>query len=85
MLAKEPNRDDFEAGINQQPKAETLYDFELGTEKKIAALYLRRTFYYMNYQRPVGIIQEKLMMWELYTRTNAPKSYRLGVELQAGQ
>ena len=33
---KEPNRDDFEAGVNQQPKHETLHDVELGVEKRNA-------------------------------------------------
>ena len=31
---KEPNRDDFEAGLDQQPKAEKLNDIELGIEKR---------------------------------------------------
>ena len=34
VAAKEPNRDDFEAGVNQIPKPEKLYDLELGVEKK---------------------------------------------------
>ena len=42
VAAKEPNRDDFEAGINQIPKPEILYDVELGVEKKNTALYLWR-------------------------------------------
>ncbi|HEX4851283.1 MAG TPA: TonB-dependent receptor, partial [Puia sp.] len=30
----EPNRDDFEAGLNEQPKHETLHDFELNIQQK---------------------------------------------------
>ncbi|MBL0200885.1 MAG: hypothetical protein IPP81_12315 [Chitinophagaceae bacterium] len=34
LAGKEPNRDDFEAGNTQQPKAERLHDIELGVEKE---------------------------------------------------
>jgi iron complex outermembrane receptor protein len=31
---KEPNRDDFEASLTNQPKKEMMHDFEAGIEKK---------------------------------------------------
>jgi iron complex outermembrane receptor protein len=34
MSGHEPNRDDFEAGANEQPKPERLHDFELGVQQK---------------------------------------------------
>ena len=34
VARKEPNRDDFQAGVNSQPTYETLHDWELGIEKK---------------------------------------------------
>jgi iron complex outermembrane recepter protein len=81
--AKEPNRDDFEAGLNQIPKPEILYDLELGAEKKNADYTYGATFYYMNYHNQL-VSTGKINDVGAYTRTNAPESYRMGVELQAG-
>ncbi|MEO8414641.1 MAG: TonB-dependent receptor plug domain-containing protein [Ginsengibacter sp.] len=82
--AKEPNRDDFEAGLNQLPKPEILYDLELGAEKKNTDFTYGATFYYMNYHNQL-VSTGKINDVGAYTRTNAPESYRLGIELQAGQ
>ena len=82
--AKEPNRDDFEAGLNQLPKPEILYDLELGAERKNTAFTYGATFYYMNYHNQL-VSTGKINDVGAYTRTNAPESYRLGIELQAGQ
>ncbi len=82
--AKEPNRDDFEAGITQLPKPEILYDFELGVEKKNANCSYGATFYYMNYHNQL-VSTGKINDVGSYTRTNAPQSYRMGIELQAGE
>ena len=82
--AKEPNRDDFEAGLNQLPKPEILYDMELGAEKKNAPFTYGVTLYYMNYHNQL-VSTGKINDVGAYTRTNAPQSYRLGVELQAGE
>ncbi len=80
---KEPNRDDFQASPIQQPKAETLHDFELGIEQKNATYYLGATAYYMYY------INQLVQTGQIndvgsYTRKNVPNSYRLGIELEAG-
>ncbi|MEP6950952.1 MAG: TonB-dependent receptor plug domain-containing protein [Ginsengibacter sp.] len=80
--AKEPNRNDFEAGVNQIPKPEILYDLELGAEKKNADFTYGATFYYMNYHDQL-VSTGKINDVGAYTRTNTPESYRLGVELQA--
>ncbi len=53
VAGKEPNRDDFEAGINQIPKPELLYDVELGIEKKEWVIQLRR--YFLLYELPQSI------------------------------
>ncbi len=82
--AKEPNRDDFEAGITQLPKPEILYDLELGVEKKNTNCTYGATFYYMNYHNQL-VSTGKINDVGAYTRTNAPQSYRLGIELQAGE
>jgi iron complex outermembrane receptor protein len=79
--AKEPNRDDFEAGLNQIPKPEILYDLEIGAEKNNADYTYGVTFYYMNYHNQL-VSTGKINDVGAYTRTNASQSYRLGVELQ---
>lgn len=81
VAAKEPNRDDFEAGINQIPKPEILYDAELGFNKKEKALNYGATFYYMYYHNQL-VNTGKINDVGSYTRTNAPESYRAGIELQ---
>ncbi|OQP59165.1 TonB-dependent receptor [Niastella vici] len=78
---KEPNRDDFEAGINQQPKAEKLHDFELGVEEKNSDYSWGATLYYMQYKDQL-VLSGKINDVGAYTRTNVPNSYRLGIELQ---
>jgi iron complex outermembrane receptor protein len=83
LAGKEPNRDDFEAGQTLQPKAETLHDFELGTEKKTNKYHIAATVYYMLYKDQL-VLTGKINDVGSYTRTNVPNSYRLGLELQGG-
>ena len=77
----EPNRDDFEAGMNQQPKPERLQDYEAGISKSEKNNNWSATFYYMQYKDQL-VLTGKINDVGAYTRTNIPKSYRLGVELQ---
>ena len=79
---KEPNRDDFEAGISQQPLSEKLNDFELGLEKKYSKFSFAANLYYMLYKNQL-VLTGKINDVGAYTRTNIPNSYRLGLELQA--
>jgi iron complex outermembrane receptor protein len=79
---KEPNRDDFEAGISQQPKAEKLNDIELGVEKRNDNYRVGITGYYMHYKDQL-VLTGKINDVGAYARTNIPKSYRAGVELVA--
>jgi Outer membrane receptor proteins, mostly Fe transport len=81
MASKEPNRDDFEAGKEQQPKPETLHDVELGMEKKNLNYSFGATLYYMYYHNQL-VLTGKINDVGAYTRTNTPSSYRLGIELQ---
>lgn len=79
---KEPNRDDFEAGMQQLPVPEKLQDIELGFERRFAKASFGATAYYMYYKNQLvltGMINDV----GAYTRTNIPESYRLGLELQA--
>lgn len=80
---KEPNRDDFEAGKDQQPKPEHLNDVELGVEKRHKQSYWGATFYYMKYNDQL-VLTGKINDVGAYTRTNIPDSYRMGIELQGG-
>lgn len=80
---KEPNRDDFQASLNNQPKKETLHDFEAGVEKRTSRFSAGVNLYYMLYKDQLvqtGMINDV----GAYTRINVPNSYRMGVELQGG-
>ncbi|MBS4042849.1 MAG: TonB-dependent receptor plug domain-containing protein [Chitinophagaceae bacterium] len=78
---KEPNRNDFEASINNQPKAEQLHDIEFGIERKKSNYSFGATVYYMKYKDQL-VLTGKINEVGAYTRTNVDKSYRLGIELQ---
>ena len=81
--AKEPNRNDFEAALNDQPKAEQLNDIEIGIEKKKKTYTYGATLYYMHYKDQL-VLTGKINDVGAYTRTNIPNSYRLGIELEGG-
>jgi iron complex outermembrane receptor protein len=78
---KEPNRDDFQASLEQQPKKETLHDFELGIERRKPNYSWGVTLYNMIYKDQL-VLTGKINDVGSYTRINVPNSYRLGVELQ---
>jgi iron complex outermembrane receptor protein len=77
---KEPNREDFEASPDQQPKPEKLNDIELGVEKRNNDCSIGLTAYYMHYKDQL-VLTGKINDVGAYTRTNIPKSYRAGIEL----
>lgn len=79
---KEPNRDDFEAGLDQQPKPEKLNDLELGFEKKTSKYNIAIVSYYMHYKDQL-VLTGEINDVGAYTRTNIPTSYRAGVEIVA--
>ncbi len=81
--SKEPNRDDFEAGAEQQPVPETLRDVEFGFEKTATKYNAGITLYYMNYKNQL-VLTGKINDVGAYTRTNIAASYRAGIEMQAG-
>jgi iron complex outermembrane receptor protein len=81
LANKEPNRDDFEAGVANQPKAETLHDFEVGVEKRATLFSYGLTGYYMLYKNQL-ILTGQINDVGSYTRVNVPNSYRMGIELQ---
>jgi iron complex outermembrane receptor protein len=81
IAQKEPNRDDFETGAQQQPRPEKLGDLELGLEQKQKNYNWGITGYYMRYKDQL-VLTGQINDVGAYTRTNIPESYRLGVELQ---
>lgn len=78
---KEPNRDDFEASTDQIPAHETLYDLELGIEKKEYNYSFGATLYYMDYKNQL-VLTGKVNDVGAYIRSNIAKSYRMGIELE---
>ena len=78
---KEPNRDDFEASVIEQPKKEQLIDWETGLEFKRPKYAINANIYYMDYKDQL-VLTGKINDVGAYTRTNVPKSYRAGIELQ---
>ena len=78
---KEPNRDDFEASSTEQPKKEQLIDWETGLEFKKPKYAINANVYYMDYKDQL-VLTGKINDVGAYTRTNVPKSYRAGIELQ---
>ncbi len=81
LARHEPNRDDFEAGLTQQPKPETLHDFEIGLNKRRPEYSWGITGYYMLYHDQL-VLTGKINDVGSYTSTNTPRSYRLGLEIQ---
>jgi iron complex outermembrane receptor protein len=81
VAGKEPNRDDFEAGKEQQPAPEHLNDWELGIENRNQKRSVSANLYYMRYRDQL-VLTGKINDVGAYTRTNIPVSYRLGIELQ---
>ncbi|MGB3155258.1 MAG: TonB-dependent receptor [Chitinophagaceae bacterium] len=80
---KEPNREDFESGKMLQPKPERLQDLEAGIEMIKPRYNWSATLYFMNYKDQL-VLTGKINDVGAYTRTNIPKSYRAGIELQGG-
>ena len=78
---KEPNRDDFQASLTSQPKAETLHDFELGVAYKKQRFSYAATLYYMLYKDQL-VLTGKLNNVGNPVRINVDNSYRAGIELQ---
>jgi iron complex outermembrane receptor protein len=78
---KEPNRDDFEARVTEQPRPEQLRDLEMGVQKRSRTAAYGATLYYMKYKDQL-VLTGKVNDVGAYTRTNIKNSYRAGVELE---
>lgn len=85
---KEPSRQDIVDATStvgaQAPRAETLYDFELGYRFLQPKTQLELNGYFMNYKDQLVLTGAINNVGEAI-RVNVPESFRAGVELQAAQ
>ena len=82
---KEPTRNNFQNSLNaelEMPKAERLNDLEVGYKYQSEVFTAGANFYWMNYKDQFVLTGEIDQIGEAITR-NMPKSYRLGIELEA--
>ncbi|HMT29097.1 MAG TPA: TonB-dependent receptor, partial [Bacteroidia bacterium] len=81
---KEPSRDDYtESSLSSRPKPERLYDFESGYFFQNNKFMAGFNYYIMLYDNQL-VLTGQINDVGNYTRTNIKKSYREGVELEAG-
>lgn len=76
---REPNRDDFEAGVTEN---ETLNDIELGWRYSTKKASINTNLYYMFYQNQL-VLTGELDDVGSPIRATSGKSYRLGLEVDA--
>ncbi len=80
---KEPNRRDYvDASPEDQPLPETLYNVEIGFEKRYSKLSIITNLYGMYYQDQL-ILNGRINDVGAFTRINVDKSYRAGVEISS--
>jgi iron complex outermembrane receptor protein len=81
---REPNRNDFVGSTPaNRPRAERLYNLELGVEQQWSKSAVQANLYYMYYRDQLVLNGQINDVGELL-RTNVDRSYRLGLELVAG-
>jgi iron complex outermembrane recepter protein len=80
---REPNRDDFTQSTPQsRPKAERLYNLETGVRAQRAQWSATVNLFGM-YYRDQLVLSGRINDVGAYGRTNVPRSYRAGIELEA--
>lgn len=81
---REPNRNNFtEAGKDERPTYETLYDYEAGYSYHADNFNLGLTLYYMDYDNQLILTGKISEIGEALT-SNIKDSYRAGIELVGG-
>ncbi len=81
---REPNRNNYTEGkLAVLPKAETLYDYELGYKYHSPSFSAGVNLYYMKYKDQLILTGEVNDIGEMLT-SNIPDSYRAGIEITAG-
>lgn len=82
VAQREPNRDDFtQSSPTSRPKAEQLYNLETGYQTGGEQWSLSANFFGMYYINQLAL-DGRINDVGAYIRTNVPKSYRAGLELQ---
>ena len=81
---RDPNQTDYtNAGPNETPTSERLYDTELGYRFQSPRISLSANLYYMRYKNQLILTGKISKIGEMLT-SNIPDSYRTGIELAAG-
>ncbi len=81
---REPSRKNFtEAGINDIPLPERLYDYEFGYQYLHRRFGIGANFYFMDYYNQL-VLTGQYSDVGAYLTKNVDRSYRMGVELTAG-
>ena len=79
---REPVRDDFLDFEGSNPEPETLRNVEVGYRGSAGSHTFQANYYLMNYTNQL-VLTGELNDVGAFVRTNAGKSYRMGIELQA--
>lgn len=83
-IEREPTRNNYtDNGGSLMPKAETLYDYELGYNYKGKNWYAGFNLYYMDYKNQLIATGQLSDIGEALTE-NVKDSYRRGIEIEAG-
>ena len=81
---KEPTRNNYTDGyFTEPPKAESLVDYEVGAQYAKSNWHIGANLYYMDYDDQLVLTGELNEIGEAVS-ANVPRSYRAGIELQAG-
>ncbi|MCY7358989.1 MAG: TonB-dependent receptor [Rudanella sp.] len=81
---KEPNRDDYtQSTPASRPRPERLYDWEAGYKLRQQRLSFTANAYYMDYRNQL-VLSGQINDVGAYNRVNVGRSYRTGLELEAG-
>jgi iron complex outermembrane receptor protein len=81
---RDPNQTDYtNAGLDQTPTSERLYDTELGYRYQSPRINLGANLYYMRYRNQLILTGKISEIGEMLT-SNIPDTYRSGLELTVG-
>ena len=81
---REPNRQNYtEAGLNDLPLSERLYDYELGYTYTHRLFFIGANLYFMDYDNQL-VLTGKYSDTGAYLTKNVKDSYRTGIELTFG-
>lgn len=81
---REPVRDDFiQSSIYSRPKPEQLQNLEVGYRFHARKIFVNANYYLMNYKDQL-ILTGQINDVGAYNRANVAKSYRSGIEIEAG-